>query len=466
VPVQSRTQGRRDRTHYLYIAVIVAAIAGAVVGLVAPDAAVELKPIGTGFVNLIKMMISPIIFCTIVLGVGSVRKAAKVGKVGGLALGYFLVMSFVALAIGLVVGNILQPGDGLHLTDALKDAGQAQAADAPAENLPDFLLGIIPVTLVSAFTEGQVLQTLLVALLVGFGLQAMGSAGEPILCGVGHIQKPVFSGPRPPTPATRFCSTPPATGSPASARPTAPPAWRRAEEDPLLQADHHRRGGLHPVRPGRGKPVLPAHSLVLRARRGHRGLELPFGRWGETFSDDVVAAAMIDRLVHHARTTALGAGESQGPPAIQPLGGSPSALSQSGQGFQDTGRDLDADSDLPEFVGHRPRLSKAHEVVLRCRGERIDQGVRQADHERRAILRYGQHLSRPRAFAGLLIAAARHDGFQLGDRDNRIDVLEVDHVEFGLPRPSHGLEDRDGSFIVSGGEIVAQRHADDSGIHG
>ncbi|MEU4097944.1 cation:dicarboxylase symporter family transporter [Streptomyces sp. NPDC026673] len=192
MPVQSRTQGRRDRTHYLYIAVIVAAVAGAVMGLVAPDAAVELKPIGTGFVNLIKMMISPVIFCTIVLGVGSVRQAAKVGKVGGLALGYFLVMSFVALAIGLVVGNILQPGDGLQLTDALKDAGQAQAKDAPAENLPDFLLGIIPVTLVSAFTEGQVLQTLLVALLVGFGLQALGSAGEPILRGVGHIQKLVF----------------------------------------------------------------------------------------------------------------------------------------------------------------------------------------------------------------------------------------------------------------------------------
>lgn len=192
VPVQSRTQGRRDRTHFLYIAVLVAAIAGAVLGMVAPDAAVELKPIGTGFVNLIKMMISPIIFCTIVLGVGSVRQAAKVGRVGGLALGYFVVMSFVALAIGLVVGNILQPGEGLQLTDALKDVGQAQAKDAPAETLPDFLLSIIPVTLVSAFTEGQVLQTLLVALLVGFGLQAMGSAGEPILRGVGHIQKLVF----------------------------------------------------------------------------------------------------------------------------------------------------------------------------------------------------------------------------------------------------------------------------------
>ena len=140
----------------------------------APDFAKELKPIGTGFVNLIKMMISPIIFCTIVLGVGSVRKAAKIGKVGGLALGYFLVMSVVALAIGLVVGNILHPGDGMHLTQAVKDVGHTAAKDA-AEGPVDFVLGIIPTTLVSAFTEGEVLQTLLVALLVGFGAPGHGA---------------------------------------------------------------------------------------------------------------------------------------------------------------------------------------------------------------------------------------------------------------------------------------------------
>jgi aerobic C4-dicarboxylate transport protein len=185
------TPSRRDRTHYLYLAVLAATLAGAVLGLVAPDAAVQLKPVGTGFVNLIKMMISPIIFCTLVLGIGSVRNAAKVGKVGGLALGYFVAMSFVALAIGLLVGNILHPGDGLHLTTALKHAGHAQAANAPAEGV-DFVLGIIPTTLVSAFTEGQVLQTLLVALLVGFALQAMGPVGEPVLRGVGHLQKLVF----------------------------------------------------------------------------------------------------------------------------------------------------------------------------------------------------------------------------------------------------------------------------------
>ncbi|RKT02732.1 Na+/H+-dicarboxylate symporter [Streptomyces sp. 3211.6] len=183
---------RRDRTHYLYIAVIAAVLLGIVVGFAAPGTAVELKPLGTGFVNLIKMMISPVIFCTIVLGIGSVRKAAKVGAVGGLALGYFMVMSTVALAIGLVVGNLLEPGSGLHLTEAARHAGEAQAKAGGAQSTPEFLLGIIPTTLVSAFTGGQVLQTLLVALLCGFALQAMGPAGEPVLRGIGHVQKLVF----------------------------------------------------------------------------------------------------------------------------------------------------------------------------------------------------------------------------------------------------------------------------------
>ncbi|WSI90193.1 cation:dicarboxylase symporter family transporter [Streptomyces murinus] len=175
----------------MYIAVIVAVALGIAVGLIWPDAAVQLQPLGTGFVNLIKMMISPIIFCTIVLGIGSVRKAAKVGAVGGIALGYFLVMSLVALAIGLVVGNVLHPGAGLHLTSALKQTGHAQVS---SDALPpvDFVLSVIPQTFVSAFTEGQVLQTLLVALLAGFALQAMGAAGQPVLRGIEHIQRLVF----------------------------------------------------------------------------------------------------------------------------------------------------------------------------------------------------------------------------------------------------------------------------------
>src|SRR3982750_1854812 len=164
---------KRDRTHYLYMAVIVAVVLGVTVGLVAPGVGKSLAPLGTGFVNLIKMMISPVIFCTIVLGIGSIRQAAKVGKVGGLALGYFLVMSTVALAIGLVVGNIIHPGSSLHLTNAVASAGHAQAAGASGSTT-DFLLGIVPVSLLSSLTSGDVLQTLVVALLVGFALQSMG----------------------------------------------------------------------------------------------------------------------------------------------------------------------------------------------------------------------------------------------------------------------------------------------------
>ncbi|WTL45984.1 cation:dicarboxylase symporter family transporter [Streptomyces sp. NBC_01497] len=182
---------RRDRTHFLYIAVVVAVLLGILVGFVAPGTAVQLKPIGTGFVDLITMMIAPVIFCTIVLGIGSVRKAAKVGAVGGLAIGYFLVMSTVALAIGLVVGNILEPGQGLHLTESVRQSGLAQAKGT-SDSLPDFLLSIIPTTLVSAFTEGSTLQALLIALLAGFALQAMGPAGEPVLRGIEHLQRLVF----------------------------------------------------------------------------------------------------------------------------------------------------------------------------------------------------------------------------------------------------------------------------------
>ncbi|WP_066363963.1 cation:dicarboxylate symporter family transporter [Herbidospora mongoliensis] len=189
---QAAAPERRDKTRYLYLAVIVAAVAGIAVGFIAPDLGVALKPLGTAFVALIKMMISPIIFCTIVLGIGSVAKAAKVGRVGGLALGYFLVMSTVALAIGLIVGNIVDPGQGLQLTDSAREAAAAEAAKGGESDTVTFLLGIIPATLVSAFTEGSVLQTLLVALLAGFALQAMGSRAKPILNGIEHIQRLVF----------------------------------------------------------------------------------------------------------------------------------------------------------------------------------------------------------------------------------------------------------------------------------
>jgi aerobic C4-dicarboxylate transport protein len=185
-PAQGTQPQKKDRTHYLYIAVIVAVLAGVVVGLASPELGKALKPLGTAFVNLIKMMISPVIFCTIVLGIGSIRQAAKVGRVGGLALAYFLSMSTIALVIGLVVGNILQPGTGLDLT------GLAHYEAPEAETTTAFLLGIIPTTLFSPLVGDSVLSTLFVALLVGFGVQALGRTGEPILRGVKHLERLVF----------------------------------------------------------------------------------------------------------------------------------------------------------------------------------------------------------------------------------------------------------------------------------
>jgi aerobic C4-dicarboxylate transport protein len=184
---------RRDRTHWLYLAVIVAVVLGIVVGFVFPDFAVDLKWLGTAFVGLIKMLIAPVIFCTIVLGIGAIRRAASVGRIGGLALAYFLAMSTVALAIGLVVGNLLHPGEGLQISDALRDQGADLATEAEGGGgTTAFLIGLIPTTLLSALTEGSVLQALLVALLVGFAIQSLGASGEPLLRGVGYLQKLVF----------------------------------------------------------------------------------------------------------------------------------------------------------------------------------------------------------------------------------------------------------------------------------
>ncbi|GAB3879254.1 cation:dicarboxylate symporter family transporter [Terrabacter terrigena] len=191
VDAQTGSAPKRDRTHFLYIAVIVAMVAGIAVGALFPEFGKSLKPLGTGFVALIKMMITPIIFCTIVLGIGSVRKAAQVGKVGGLALGYFITMSTVALGIGLIVGNIVKPGSGLNLTAEMAATGKEQVGKEAVTTV-DFLLGLIPDTLVSALTSGSVLQALLIALLVGFALQKMGKAGEPILGGIKHLERLVF----------------------------------------------------------------------------------------------------------------------------------------------------------------------------------------------------------------------------------------------------------------------------------
>jgi aerobic C4-dicarboxylate transport protein len=178
-PAQDAPVRKKDRTHWLYIMVIVAVFAGAAIGLIAPEAGIALKPLGTAFVALIKMIIAPVIFCTIVLGVGSVARAATVGKVGGMALIYFLVMATFALVIGLVVGNLIHPGTGLQLSPYQESGGGESNATV------DFLMSLIP-------GDIPVLPTLVLALLVGFALQSMGKAAEPVVNGIRHIQAVVF----------------------------------------------------------------------------------------------------------------------------------------------------------------------------------------------------------------------------------------------------------------------------------
>lgn len=177
-----------DRHTWLYVSVIAAVVLGALVGLIWPQVGQAMEPLGKGFVALIKMMIAPIIFCTIVVGVGSIAKAATVGKIGGLALLYFMLMSTFALAIGLVVGNIIHPGAGLDMAASEYDP----TGTTEAKTTTEFILGIIPATFFGAFTGESVLQVLFIALLVGFALQGLGAKGAPIMDAVKQLQKLVF----------------------------------------------------------------------------------------------------------------------------------------------------------------------------------------------------------------------------------------------------------------------------------
>ncbi|TQJ32501.1 cation:dicarboxylate symporter family transporter [Microbacterium sp. SLBN-146] len=189
IPGFNWRRGKRswDRHTWLYVSVIIAVVLGAAVGLIWPAFAEGLEPIGKAFVNLIKMMIAPIIFCTIVVGVGSIAKAATVGKIGGLALLYFMIMTTFALFIGLVVGNIIHPGEGLDMSSSTYDTSNVEA-----KTTTEFIMGIIPTTFFSAFTGESVLQVLFIALLVGFALQGLGKRGEPIMFAVKQLQTLVF----------------------------------------------------------------------------------------------------------------------------------------------------------------------------------------------------------------------------------------------------------------------------------
>jgi aerobic C4-dicarboxylate transport protein len=173
----------RRLTGHLYFWVLLAILAGGLLGYFNPPVAVRLKPLGDGFIALVKMMISPIIFCTVVLGIAGAGDMKKVGRVGGKALLYFEIVSTVALIIGLVVVNLIQPGAAFNVDPSTLDAGAVAdyAKRATTLTTVDFVLGIIPRTFFDAFTgSGDLLQVLFVAILFGYAMTHMGERGQPV----------------------------------------------------------------------------------------------------------------------------------------------------------------------------------------------------------------------------------------------------------------------------------------------
>jgi len=180
-------------TGHLYFWVLLAIVAGGTLGVVDPATAVKLKPLGDGFIALVKMLIGPIIFCTVVLGIAGAGDMKKVGRVGGKALIYFEVVSTVALVIGLVIANSIRPGAGFNVDPASLNANAVAdyTKRAAAQTTTDFILRIIPTTFFDAFVgSGDLLQVLFVAILFGYAMTHMRQRGEAVhqfIEGVSHI---------------------------------------------------------------------------------------------------------------------------------------------------------------------------------------------------------------------------------------------------------------------------------------
>jgi aerobic C4-dicarboxylate transport protein len=179
----------------LYGQVLVATVAGVAIGHFFPEAGVAMKPLGDAFIKLVRMMIAPIVFCTVVAGVAGVGDMKSVGKAGGLALLYFEVVTTLALIIGLVVVNTIKPGVGMNVDPATLDSAAVKelVGGATTQTTTDFLLGIIPTSVVDAFAKGDLLQVLLFSLLFGFALQGLGGRGARVFEFIDNLSRVLFT---------------------------------------------------------------------------------------------------------------------------------------------------------------------------------------------------------------------------------------------------------------------------------
>jgi aerobic C4-dicarboxylate transport protein len=178
----------------LWVQVLFAMGAAIAFGYFSPARASAMKPLGDAFIRLITMIITPVIFCTVVSGIAGMQDMKKVGRVGGKSLIYFEIVSTLALLIGLVVGNVAQLGSALHVDPATLDAKAVAvyAGQAKAQSVTDFLMHIIPTTAVDAFAKGDILQVLLVAVLFGFALSMLGARGKPLVDLCEALMKALF----------------------------------------------------------------------------------------------------------------------------------------------------------------------------------------------------------------------------------------------------------------------------------
>ncbi|HEU0220952.1 MAG TPA: cation:dicarboxylase symporter family transporter, partial [Paracoccaceae bacterium] len=192
----SQTAPRPAKPLYaqLYVQVLTAIALGITVGHFWPEIGASLKPFGDAFVRLVKMIIAPVIFLTVATGIAGMSDLKKVGRVAGKAMAYFLTFSTLALIVGLIVANVVQPGAGLNIDPATLDAGAvaSYAAKAHDQSLVGFLMNIIPTTVVGAFAEGDILQVLFFAILFGLALATVGERGAPVLNFLQGLTAPVF----------------------------------------------------------------------------------------------------------------------------------------------------------------------------------------------------------------------------------------------------------------------------------
>ena len=179
----------------LYVQVLTAVVIGVALGYLKPELGAQMKPLGDAFIKLIKMMIAPIIFCTVVVGIAGMEDMKKVGKTGGLALLYFEVVSSVSLVVGLVIVNLLTPGAGMNIDPASLDTKSIAAYTGPGkmQTTVGFLMDVIPETLAGAFAKGEILQVLVIAVLFGFALHRFGGRGTMVFDLIEKVSQVLFS---------------------------------------------------------------------------------------------------------------------------------------------------------------------------------------------------------------------------------------------------------------------------------